>query len=131
MKTARKITVEVPQALLEKAQPATGAGITQTVRTGLQLSGSLAGVRSPAPAPSEGSLQPHRARAESRSMIAAATSTWIAFLQGSSGEMYGNSIPAGTVGGDLFESDQLSAGRPTCVVFAECATEDARRVPDC
>jgi hypothetical protein len=37
MKTARKITVEVPEALLEKAQRATGAGITQTVRTGLQL----------------------------------------------------------------------------------------------
>ena len=37
MKTARKITVEVPQALLEKAQQASGAGITQTIRTGLQL----------------------------------------------------------------------------------------------
>lgn len=33
----RKITVEIPQALLEKAQQASGAGITQTVRTGLQL----------------------------------------------------------------------------------------------
>jgi hypothetical protein len=29
--------VEVPQELLEKAQEASGAGITQTVRTGLQL----------------------------------------------------------------------------------------------
>ena len=37
MDTARKITVEVPQELLDKAQQATGAGITQTVRTGLQL----------------------------------------------------------------------------------------------
>lgn len=37
METARKITVEVPQKLLEKAQRASGAGITQTVRTGLQL----------------------------------------------------------------------------------------------
>ncbi|MGH9831085.1 MAG: hypothetical protein ACREDR_48390 [Blastocatellia bacterium] len=37
METARKITVEVPQALLEKAQRASGFGITQTVRTGLQL----------------------------------------------------------------------------------------------
>ena len=37
MATARKITVEVPQDLLEKAQQASGAGITQTVRTGLQL----------------------------------------------------------------------------------------------
>ncbi|PYY15747.1 MAG: hypothetical protein DMG60_16685 [Acidobacteria bacterium] len=35
--TARKITVEVPVALLEKAQQASGAGVTQTVRTGLQL----------------------------------------------------------------------------------------------
>jgi len=37
MNTARKITVEVPLGLLEKAQRASGAGITQTVRTGLQL----------------------------------------------------------------------------------------------
>ena len=37
METARKITVEVPRELLEKAQRATGSGITQTVRTGLQL----------------------------------------------------------------------------------------------
>jgi len=34
---ARKITVEVPQELLERAQRASGTGITQTVRTGLQL----------------------------------------------------------------------------------------------
>jgi len=33
----RKITMEVPQELLDKAQQATGTGITQTVRTGLQL----------------------------------------------------------------------------------------------
>jgi hypothetical protein len=37
METARKITVEVPPALLERAQQASGSGITQTVRTGLQL----------------------------------------------------------------------------------------------
>ena len=37
MGTARKITVEVPPELLEKAQRASGSGITQTVRTGLQL----------------------------------------------------------------------------------------------
>jgi hypothetical protein len=37
MATARKITVEVPLELLEKAQLASGSGITQTVRTGLQL----------------------------------------------------------------------------------------------
>ena len=37
MGTARKITVEVPAELLETAQKASGAGITQTVRTGLQL----------------------------------------------------------------------------------------------
>ena len=37
MDTARKITVEVPPDLLERAQRATGSGITQTVRTGLQL----------------------------------------------------------------------------------------------
>jgi hypothetical protein len=37
METARKITVEVPLDLLEKAQLASGTGITQTVRAGLQL----------------------------------------------------------------------------------------------
>ena len=37
MKPARKITVEVPADLLERAQRARGTGITGTVRTGLQL----------------------------------------------------------------------------------------------
>ncbi len=37
METDRKITVEVPAELLRKAQEASGAGITQTVRTGLEL----------------------------------------------------------------------------------------------
>jgi len=37
METTRKITVEVPLDLLEKAQRASCTGITQTVRTGLQL----------------------------------------------------------------------------------------------
>jgi hypothetical protein len=37
MNTARKITVEAPEKLLERAQEARGEGITQTVRTGLQL----------------------------------------------------------------------------------------------
>jgi hypothetical protein len=37
MGTLRKITVEVPADLLEKAQQSSGSGITQTVRTGLQL----------------------------------------------------------------------------------------------
>jgi hypothetical protein len=37
MRAARKITVEVPPDLLENAQRATGTGITETVRTGLQL----------------------------------------------------------------------------------------------
>lgn len=37
MGPARKITIEIPEELLEKAQKATGSGITQTVRTGLQL----------------------------------------------------------------------------------------------
>lgn len=32
----RKITIEVPLELLEQAQHATGSGVTQTVRTGLQ-----------------------------------------------------------------------------------------------
>jgi hypothetical protein len=37
METSRKITVEVSPELLKKAQRASGAGITQTVRTGLEL----------------------------------------------------------------------------------------------
>jgi hypothetical protein len=37
MKTVRRITVEVPQELLKKAQQASGTGISQTVRTGLRL----------------------------------------------------------------------------------------------
>ena len=48
MDTVRKITVEVPLELLERAQEASGAGVTQTVRTGLQLvaaSGTYARMR--------------------------------------------------------------------------------------
>ena len=37
MQTARKITIQIPRELLDKAQKASGTGITQTVRTGLQL----------------------------------------------------------------------------------------------
>ncbi len=37
MATARKITVEIPADLLERAQRASGTGITQTIRTGLSL----------------------------------------------------------------------------------------------
>jgi hypothetical protein len=37
MANSRKVTVEVPAELLEKAQQASGSGITQTIRTGLQL----------------------------------------------------------------------------------------------
>jgi hypothetical protein len=37
MDATQKITVEVPADLLEKARRASGGGITETVRTGLQL----------------------------------------------------------------------------------------------
>ena len=37
MQAARKITIEIPPELLDQAQAATGAGITQTVRAGLEL----------------------------------------------------------------------------------------------
>ncbi len=37
MAIVRKITVEVPEDLLGKAQRASGTGITDTVRTGLRL----------------------------------------------------------------------------------------------
>jgi hypothetical protein len=48
VETAHKITVEVPLELLKKARRASGTGITQTVRTGLQLvaaSGTYARLR--------------------------------------------------------------------------------------
>ncbi len=48
METARRITITIPAGLLEKAQRATGGGIAQTVRTGLQLvaaSGTYARLR--------------------------------------------------------------------------------------
>ncbi len=37
MKPAKKITVHVPEELLEKARQSTGRGITETVRQGLRL----------------------------------------------------------------------------------------------
>lgn len=37
METVRKITIEIPADVLERAQKSTGSGITQTVRAGLQL----------------------------------------------------------------------------------------------
>lgn len=37
MEPSRKITIGVPSDLLAKAQRASGAGITETVRAGLQL----------------------------------------------------------------------------------------------
>jgi hypothetical protein len=37
MPTARKISVAVPQVPLDKAEQASGTGVTQTVRAGLQL----------------------------------------------------------------------------------------------
>jgi hypothetical protein len=37
MAKARKVTVELPAELLEKAQKASGTGVTQTIRAGLQL----------------------------------------------------------------------------------------------
>jgi len=37
MAKPRKITVELPPELLERAQEASGTGVTQTIRAGLQL----------------------------------------------------------------------------------------------
>ena len=37
MEAARKITVQVPQKLLRRAQESTGRGITTTIRQGLEL----------------------------------------------------------------------------------------------
>ncbi len=37
MGTVRKVTVQVPQDLLKRAQKSTGAGVTATVRRGLEL----------------------------------------------------------------------------------------------
>lgn len=48
MNRARKITVEVPEELLKKAQRASGSGVTKTIRAGLRLvaaSGAYARLR--------------------------------------------------------------------------------------
>jgi hypothetical protein len=37
MGTTRKLTVQVPRDLLKRAQKSTGAGVTATVRRGLEL----------------------------------------------------------------------------------------------
>lgn len=37
MKAARKITVQVPEDLLRRAQRSTGEGVTSTIRRGLAL----------------------------------------------------------------------------------------------
>ena len=37
METAKKITVQIPESLLKKAQKATGMRITPTIRQALQL----------------------------------------------------------------------------------------------
>ncbi len=37
MGAIRKVTVHLPEDLLERAQEATGEGITQTIRKGLQI----------------------------------------------------------------------------------------------
>jgi hypothetical protein len=68
METPRKITVELPPDLLDQAQKATGAGIAQTVRTGLQLVAA-------SPTPGQGPLLAHTGRAEGRPVIAADTTT--------------------------------------------------------
>ncbi len=80
-RAARKITVEIPADLLEKAQRASGAGITQTIRTGLKARGCIRDLCPATPASRQGALLAHAGRSEGRSMIAADTSTWIAFLQ--------------------------------------------------
>ena len=54
MARSRKITVEVPAELLEKAQEESGAGITKTVRAGLQLVAALWGVWAVASTPGKG-----------------------------------------------------------------------------
>ena len=37
MRAAKKITVEVPDELLRKAQKSTGEGVTATIRRGLEI----------------------------------------------------------------------------------------------
>ena len=37
MSNIKKVTIHLPEELLEKAQEATGEGITETVRRGLEL----------------------------------------------------------------------------------------------
>jgi hypothetical protein len=84
--------LKIPEELLEKAQQATGAGITQTVRTGLQLVAASQAYDRLAPNSGQSSVLANLAGVEGRSVIAADTSTWIAFLQGDSGEDHNFSI---------------------------------------
>jgi len=61
MQTARKITVEVPEELLEKAQKASGEGITQTVRSGSRLVAASPRRRADcAELPRQGHFSPHQ-----------------------------------------------------------------------
>jgi hypothetical protein len=71
MEIARKITVEVTQELLDKVWQASGAGITDTVRAGLQLVAAIANIYPATPTPRQGSLFAHVGRAHSGPIIAA------------------------------------------------------------
>lgn len=86
MERSRKITVEVPAELLEKAQQVSGSGITQRGPCRAAVSRGIADLRSPTPTPRQSSFFAHVRGTESRPMIAADTSTWVAFLGGSTGE---------------------------------------------
>ncbi len=83
MDTARKIMVEIPAELLEKAKRASGSGICSNWAAACCR---VAGLCSFAATPKEGTLFADRRGAESGPMIAADTSTWIAFLEGEGGE---------------------------------------------
>jgi len=76
----------VPLEFLEKAQRASGSGITQTVRTGLRLvaaSQAYARLRQV-----RGKVRFTRTSADlkGRPVIAVDTSTWFVFLEGDGGE---------------------------------------------
>jgi len=86
MDTARKITVEVPleTSLKRRSEPAVPVSPRPSywVTAGCRL----ADLRSSTQTPRQGSLVALGDRAEGRPVIAADTSTWVAFLEGNSGE---------------------------------------------
>jgi len=59
--TARKITVEIPDTLLQKAQQASGTGITQNRSRRTGTAGGVAGLQAAAAVARQSPIQSHSA----------------------------------------------------------------------